>query len=160
MLIQTQKTSLYEQDYHLWLLKTVESLRKNDFENLDLENLIEEVESLGKSDQHAISSYLMRLCEHLLKVKYWDSERELCLRGWMVEITNFRIQIQERLEASPSLNRFLEENFAKQYKNGRKLFLQASELTAAQIPLEPCFSLEQSLDETWLPTGNLENPKI
>lgn len=160
MLIQTQKTSLYEQDYHLWLLKTVESLRNNDFKNLDLENLIEEIESLGKSDQHAISSYLMRLCEHLLKIKYWDSERERCLRGWTVEIANFRIQIQERLETSPSLKRFLAENFSKQYQNGRQLFLKASDFPSSNIPVEPVFSLDQSLDEDWLPEMGSESSQV
>ena len=159
MLVQTEtdQISLYENDYNLWLIKTLDQLRNHDFEKLDLENLIEEVESLGKSDQHAISSYLMRLCEHLLKVKYWESERARCLRGWMVEITNFRIQIQERLEASPSLRHFLEENFAKQYKNGRKLFLQATDFPLIQIPLDPCFTLEQSLDETWFPLPEIQS---
>lgn len=159
MLIKTEtdQISLYETDYNLWLIKTVETLRNHDFASLDLENFIEEVESLGKGDQHAISSFLMGLCGNLLKIKYWDSERERCLRGWMVEITNFRIQIQERRENSPSLKRFLEANFTKQYQNGRKLFLQASELPAAQIPLEPCFSLEQSLAEICFPLPKIES---
>ncbi len=70
--------SLYETDYQLWLNKTVEQLRSHDFYNIDLESLIEELESLGKSDKRAISSYLMRLCEHLQKEKHWYSEREMC----------------------------------------------------------------------------------
>jgi hypothetical protein len=63
------KSSLYETDYQLWLDQTVKQLRSHDFSNIDLENLIEEIESLGKSDKRAVSSYLMRLCEHLLKMK-------------------------------------------------------------------------------------------
>lgn len=144
--------SLYDDDYALWLAETVQQLRAQDFKNLDLEHLIDEVESLGKRDQQAIASYLMRLCEHLLKVRYWETERDRCLRGWLVEIANFRIQIEMCLEDSPSLKRFLAANFQKQYQNGRKLFLKASDLPAAQIPLEPEFSLEQCLDENWLPT--------
>jgi Domain of unknown function DUF29 len=153
MVSETKATliSLYETDYQLWLEKTVRQLRSHDFDNIDLENLIEEIESLGRSDKHAVSSYLMRLCEHLLKVKYWESERDLCFRGWNLEITNFRIQIQEKVETSPSLSPFLDHNFVKQYKNGRKLFLIASELDAKLIPEEPCFTLEQALDEDWLP---------
>jgi hypothetical protein len=60
--------SLYDSDYQLWLDQTVAQLRSQDFGNLDLENLIEEIESLGKSDKRALSSDLMRLCEHLLKL--------------------------------------------------------------------------------------------
>jgi len=150
-LVNSRKPSLYEQDYLCWVEKTVEQLKSRDFDHLDLDNLIEEVESLGRSEKHAVSSYLMRLCEHLLKVKYWETERAHCLREWNVEITNFRIQIQAELESSPSLKTFLQSRFAKDYKNGRKLFLKASELDPESIPEQPCFTLEQALEEDWLP---------
>ncbi|NJO75876.1 MAG: DUF29 domain-containing protein, partial [Leptolyngbyaceae cyanobacterium RM1_406_9] len=125
------KSSLYEMDYQLWLDQTVKQLRSHDFNNIDLDNLIEEIESLGKSDKRAISSYLRKLCEHLLKLNYWTSEREVCFRGWDIEITNFRLQIQAILEDSPSLRNYLDENFAREYGNGRKLFLKASGLNLA-----------------------------
>lgn len=149
--IKVKSVSLYERDYQLWLDKTAAELRSQDFSSLDLENLIEEIESLGRSEKHAISSYLMRLCEHLLKIKYWESERESCFRGWDLEVTNFRLQIQAQLEISPSLKSFLQDNFPKQYQNGRKLFLKASRLDSKIIPEEPDFTLEQALDEDWLP---------
>ncbi|MBP0031320.1 DUF29 domain-containing protein [Roseofilum sp. Guam] len=145
--------SLYDQDYHLWLEQTLIQLRSHNFEGVDLDHLIEELESLGKREKRAISSYLMRLCEHLLKIQYWEAERERCFRGWNTEITNFRIEIAEELESSPSLNVFLEENFVKQYQNGRKLFLKASELDEGLIPYSPKFTLEQALDENWLPNN-------
>ncbi|PSO48447.1 MAG: DUF29 domain-containing protein [Cyanobacteria bacterium SW_9_44_58] len=143
--------TLYETDYQRWIEKTLNQLGSHNFNNIDLENLIEELDSLGRSEKRAIASYLMRLCEHLLKIKYWDSQRNACIRGWNVEIANFRIQIQEYLEASPSLKQFLEENFVKQYCNGRKLFLKASEIDPGLIPETPEFTLEQALDEDWLP---------
>ncbi|MEE3716929.1 DUF29 domain-containing protein [Tumidithrix elongata RA019] len=145
------KCSLYETDYQLWLDRTIDQLRSRDLSNIDLDNLIEEIEGLGKSDKRAISSYLMRLCEHLLKIAYWDSERDSCFRGWDVEVTNFRLQIKVILKDSPSLKSWLNENFALEYKNGRKLFLKASGLDATLIPEEPCFTLEKALDEDWLP---------
>jgi hypothetical protein len=98
---------LYDTDYQRWLEQTVAQLKARDFSNLDLENLIEEIESLGRSEKHAISSYLRRLCEPLLKIQYWDPERETCLRGWKLEVRNFHLQIEEQLEASPSLQSFL-----------------------------------------------------
>ncbi len=125
-------------------------LKAQEFRQIDLENLIEEIESLGRSEKRAISSDLMRLCEHLLKIKYWESEREYCFREWDLEVANFRLQIQELLETSPSLKLFLQDNFSKQYQNGRKLFLKASELSDKLIPVEPWFTLEQALDKDWL----------
>lgn len=149
--VKAKSPLLYDTDYQLWLNNTVTQLKARDFSNLDLEILIEEIESLGRSEKHAISSYLMQLCEHLLKIKYWEAERDMCLRGWKLEVRNFRLQIQEELEASPSLNSFLQDVFAKQYRNGRKLFLDASDLSDKLIPEDADFSLEQALDEDWLP---------
>ncbi|WP_316435670.1 DUF29 family protein [Leptolyngbya sp. NK1-12] len=71
-------------------------------------------------------------------------------QGWNVEVANFRLQIQALLNASPSLRNFLQNTFSEQ-KNGRKLFLKASELDATQIPEEPWFTIEQVLDGNWLP---------
>ena len=147
-----QASHLYQSDYQLWLAETAQKLRSQDFGNLDLDNLIEEVESLGRRERNAISSYLMRLCEHLLKIRYWESERDYCLRRWSREVNNCRIAIQRELESSPSLWSFLQDCFDKEYKNGRKLFLNASGLDAQFIPDQPFFSLEQALDEDWLPS--------
>jgi hypothetical protein len=149
--VKAKSTSLYDADYQLWLDQTVAQLKAHNFSNLDLENLIEEIESLGKSDKRAISSYLMRLCEHFLKLRYWEAERDNCFRAWKLEVANFRLQIQAILKDSPSLKNHLRENFGLEYRNGRTLFLNASELDARLIPQEPDFTLEQALDEDWLP---------
>ncbi|MCT7968514.1 DUF29 domain-containing protein [Laspinema sp. D1] len=142
---------LYDTDYQLWLEQTIAQLQTHDFSHIDLENLIEEITSLGKRDKRAICSDLMRLCEHLLKVKYWQQERETCIRGWTLEIRNFRLQIQLILKDSPSLKNYLQENFIQEYQNGRKLFLDATGFNSEFIPEDPCFSLEQVLDQDWLP---------
>lgn len=146
-----KQLSLYDRDYQLWLEQTVADLRSQNFHNLDLENLIEEIESLGKRDKRAVTSYLRRLCEHLLKIKYWQSERETCFRGWDVEVSNFRLNIDALLKDSPSLKNCLSENFVSEYKSARKLFLKASQLDAAIVPQEPECTLDEALDEDWLP---------
>jgi len=142
---------LYDTDYQLWLDKVVAQLRAQDFGNIDLENLIEEVESLGRSDKRAISSYLMRLCEHILKLKYWESERETCFRGWVLEINNFRSEIESILQDSPSIKPFLDRSFTSAYEKSRKNLLKVLQSLTEVIPQEPEFTLEQALNEDWLP---------
>lgn len=66
--ISLKQASLYDTDYQLWLEQTVADLRSQNFHNLDLKNLIEEIESLDKRDKRAIDSYLRHLLEHLLKI--------------------------------------------------------------------------------------------
>ena len=101
----TETRSLYEQDYYLWLDKTVEDLSQQNYQAIDWENLIEEVKCLGKSEQRALRSYLTRLLEHLLKRCYVDLPE--CYKGWEIEIRNFRNEIAEILIDSPSLKNYL-----------------------------------------------------
>jgi hypothetical protein len=65
----------YEEDYYLWTKEMVEVLKNKDYSSVDWDNLIEEIEDMGKSQKRAVESLLMRLTEHLLKLKYWDAER-------------------------------------------------------------------------------------
>ena len=146
-----QPKSLYDQDYQLWLDETAAYLQSRNFDALDLENLIEEIESLGGSDKRSLSSYLMRLCEHFFKLCYWESDRDRCFRGWDLEISNFRVRVHLILRNSPSLRRYLEENFLADYSNARRIFLKASHFKKETIPEQPWFTLEQVLDPDWLP---------
>ncbi|MEN9216321.1 MAG: DUF29 domain-containing protein [Gloeomargarita sp. HHBFW_bins_162] len=118
--------------------------------NVDLENLIEELSDLGRSERNAISSDLMRLCEHLLKLQYWEAERQRCYRGWFVEIRNFRKEIMRCLHMSPSLQPWLSNIFLEEYQSGRLLFLDGSGLPHDQVPQMPPFTPELALDEDWL----------
>ena len=106
--------NLYEQEISLWIEDTINKLKTRDHDNLDWENLIEEVESLGKSQRKAVRSFLVRLLEHLLKRCYVPMSD--CYRGWEIEIRNFRQRLQIELEDSPSLKTFLREIFAKSYE--------------------------------------------
>ncbi len=95
---------LYESDYSLWVLETVKQLQNRDSQSLDLENLIEEVGDLSRRDQKKLKSLLRRLLEHLLKLKYWQSEVVRNQARWKGEILNFRQQIRDELQDSPSLS--------------------------------------------------------
>jgi len=101
---QQKQQQLYETDYHLWVLETVKQLQNGEFEAIDWENLIDEVSDLSRREKRRLESLLTRLFEHLLKLKYWDSQREWNQAHWQGEIRNFRIQIRRNLRESPSVN--------------------------------------------------------
>jgi uncharacterized membrane-anchored protein YjiN (DUF445 family) len=147
---QKQK-SLYDTDYNLWILETVEKLKKKNFQSIDLENLIEEVLSLSKRDKRKLQSLLKRLIEHLLKLKYWESEIRRNQNHWKREIRNFRQQIKAELTDSPSLKDYLVEIFDDCYQNGKRLASDVSGLSLNTFPEKPLATLEQILDENWLP---------
>ena len=149
--LEKLKISLYDTDYNLWLEETVKQLQDKDFNAIDWENLIEEIASLGRSDKRAIKSLLTRLFEHLLKLVYWESERDYNQNHWKREIRNFRKQIRDDLKTSPSLKRYLREVFEECYQDSRELVSDSSELPLDTFPTSPVGSVEQVLDEDWLP---------
>jgi len=123
---QVEALSLYEQDFLLWSEDTAAKLKVRDFENLDLENLIEEVESLGRSNRKELSSRLIRLLEHLLKRIYVNLPENY--RGWEDTIRHQRTELYLLLKDSPSLKTIWSErlnqaweialkNVRKNYKN-------------------------------------------
>lgn len=74
--IQPITQTLYDQDYYLWLRTTINQLRTSQFSSVDLDNLIEELEDMGSSQKRTVKSLLIPLFEHLLKLTYWNVERE------------------------------------------------------------------------------------
>ena len=62
--------TLYETDFHLWLEETAQALRDGNLERLDRENLLEEIQAMGRSDRRAIRRNLEQLLMHLLKWHY------------------------------------------------------------------------------------------
>jgi hypothetical protein len=149
--IKTENKSLYETDYNLWVLDTVKKLENRDLDSLDWENLIEEVLGLSRSDKRKLESLLTRLIEHLLKLGYWETEKERNRKHWKGEIINFRKQIKRLLRDSPSLKPYLKSVFEECYQDGREITTEKSELPLSTFPEEPIASLEQILDENWLP---------
>ncbi|WP_353931172.1 DUF29 domain-containing protein [Okeanomitos corallinicola TIOX110] len=143
--------TLYDQDYYLWIKTTINQLRTGQFSAVDLENLLEELETLGRSQKRTIQNLLINLIEYLLKLKYWDQERERNQGHWKGEIRKFRTQIKDYLQDSPSLKPYILEIFDECYQEARKLVSDSSQLSLDTFPLIPIGSLEQILDEDWFP---------
>ncbi|WP_017293795.1 DUF29 domain-containing protein [Geminocystis herdmanii] len=149
-LIKNQ-TNLYDTDYNLWVLETVKKLENHDFNSVDWDNLIEEVLGLSRSDKRKLESLLMRLIEHLLKLGYWETEKERNRGHWEGEIINFRKQIKRLLKDSPSLKLYLKDFLEECYQDSRTIVSKKSQLPLYTFPEEPIAPLEQILDENWLP---------
>lgn len=153
MLAQSPRATetLYDQDYYLWLKTTINQLRANQFSQVDLENLLEELETMGRSEKHKIENLLVKLFEHLLKLQFWQGERERNQGHWKGEIREFRRQINKQLKSSPSLKPYILEIFEGCYEDARKEASDRSQLSLETFPVISIGSLEQILDENWFP---------
>jgi hypothetical protein len=134
------KNNLYEQDFNLWINETVKALKTKNVAAMDWDNLIEEIEDMGKSQKNALESYLQRLIEHLLKLQYWTEEKERCYRGWRSEVVNFRNRIKRILKKNPSLNNYLIEVYSDIYEDAI-----ATMSEQFHIPLNETIELEKVL---------------
>ncbi|WP_373526259.1 DUF29 domain-containing protein [Nostoc sp.] len=153
-IIQLATQTLYDQDYYLWLRTTINQLRTGQFSVVDLDNLLEELETMGRREKRAIESLLIKLLEHLLKLKCWDNERERNQGHWKGEIRTFRREIKKALKDSPSLKPYILEIFDECYQDARTEATDRSQLPIDIFPVIPIGSLEQILDENWFPEYN------
>jgi len=138
----------YDTDFYQWTQAQAAHLRAKEWPALDIDHLAEEIESLGASDRRALRSYLMRLSQHLLKWRYLPQRRG---ESWQQSIDNARLQIELIVEDSHSLRDFLPEAFAWAYPRARKEAAKETRLPLTTFPEACPWSLEQVLDEDFLP---------
>ena len=108
---------LHDRDFNLWIEETIKTIKNKDVSNMDWENLLEEIEDVGASQKRALDSYVQRLIEHILKLKYWHSEKERNERGWRTEVVNFRNRINRILKKNPSLKNYLRSEYTDNYND-------------------------------------------
>jgi hypothetical protein len=123
----------YEHDFSAWLQQQAEALRAKDWPALDVDNLIEELETLGRSERNALWSHLRILLMHLLKWRYQPERRT---RSWRGSITRARQQVTRRLQ-QPSLRRELPDFITEAYIDARRLAADETGLPLATFP-EAC----------------------
>ena len=153
MLTQT----LYDKDFHQWIEKTINQLEQRDFNNLDINHLIEELKDLGKSDKNALESNLVILLAHLLKLKIQADTPDTMKASWYRSVIEHRERLLMQLENIPSLKSYLPTILNISYPKGRKIAIKESKLATFGIaipdekdyPLTCPFSLEQILNEDY-----------
>jgi hypothetical protein len=136
---------LYEIDSYLWLEETIKILKTKNLEYLDLDNLIEELESLGRSDFNKVRSLLRQIIIHLLLLEYWQQEYERNYRHWESEIIAFRDDLNHNLTAS--LKNKLTLDLEEIYLVALKFVIKKTGLSKNLFPDNSPYSLQQLLDD-------------
>lgn len=150
---------LYDEDFPLWAERQAELLRAGRFDELDLENLIDEVEDLSRRERETVESFTETIIEHLLKLTYSPVSRPR--RGWLNTLDRQRRQLARKLTAT--LRNHLEGVLPRLYADLRRPV--ARSLGADRVPPETLpeacpYTLEQILDPDWYPKNihGLEDP--
>jgi Domain of unknown function DUF29 len=138
----------YDDDFFAWTQEQARLLRAGELTDVDVENLAEEIESVGRSDRREIRNRLTVLLSHLLKWQFQPKRRGA---SWSVTIWEQRLQINSIIEDSPSLRPFFVEVLAKSYENARGVAARETRMQLGAFPAECPFTPEQILSEDFLP---------
>jgi hypothetical protein len=140
----------YDQDFYGWLVHNARLLREGRLSAVDAEHIAEELEDMGKSQKRALASHLRVLLIHLLK---WRCQPQRRGPSWRVSIRNARDRIAAIVEDSPSLGQLPRDVFLQEYARARKYAADETGLDLSSFPDAPPFSLDQVLEEDFLPDG-------
>ena len=141
---------LYDQDFYAWTQEQAALLREGVLHDLDVTNLAEEIESLGKSDRRALGSHLRNLVMHLLK---WHAQPGGRHTGpsWRQSIRNARAEIAVIVEDSPSLRREVSGLLVRWYPLARLDAADETGLPLATLPEACPWTAAQVLDDAFWP---------
>jgi len=95
---------LYNKDFYQWIMENVELLKNKEFDLVDWEHVIEELESMGRSELRSVISFMTVILEHLYKYEHFR-ESETMGDGWIDSIDSSRIELEWLFNDSPSLKR-------------------------------------------------------
>jgi hypothetical protein len=136
----------YDTDFYQWTQQQADLLRQGALSALDRENLAEEIESMGKSGQRAVESYLRNILLHLLKWQYQPERRG---NSWRLSIRDGRHQVAKRLRESPSLKPKIADMVTDEYPLVREYAANETGLPLVTFPEQCPLTVEEITGDYW-----------
>ena len=90
----------YDKDFYGWVNEQAQLIKSGALAQLDVDNLLEEVESMGRSELEQLETRLELLVMHLLK---WRFQSDRQSRSWLLTIKEQRQRINRLISRSPSI---------------------------------------------------------
>lgn len=143
-------SQLYEKDFYAWANEQAALLRAGKLGLADIENIAEEIESMGRSEKRELASRLTVLLLHLLK---WQFQPSLRGASWEATILVQRIKLADHLTDNPSLKPRLLDATAGAYRLASIQAAAETGMNRTTFPPTCPWSSEQLLDQDFWPTG-------
>jgi hypothetical protein len=140
--------SNYDQDFYGWTQEQADLLKAGRLDDLDIANLIEEVETMGRSEKRALESRLTVLLVHLLKWKHQPARRG---RSWTLTIVGQRIKFDRVLKDNPGLKPQLSDIVNNAYRLAKVNAAKETKLDMDVFASECPWTLEQITDDGFFP---------
>ena len=143
-----QAPNLYEQDFLSWIEAQAKALMDRQVAALDWDNLVEEIESMGRSQRNELKSRLRVLLMHLIK---WHWQPEKRSTSWQLTIKEQRLSLRDLLEMSPSLRPSLSVLLPRAWQDASSSAALETGLNESIFPEICPWSMEDVLLDGWLP---------
>ncbi|MEJ7806134.1 MAG: DUF29 domain-containing protein [Telluria sp.] len=139
---------LYDTDIVAWAEQQAAFLRRGEWSRLDIANLAEEIEDVGKSEQRELHSRMAVLLSHLLK---WQFQPDLRGKSWRSTIALQRRLIARRVRKTPSLKHLLvDEQWLEDVWEEAATFA-IGETGIDEFPEDPIWTVDNILDPAFFP---------
>ncbi len=138
----------YDKDFYAWTMHNAALIRQGKFSQVDVENVAEEIESMGRSDKRELVSRLGVLIAHLLK---WEFQPERRGNSWKATIKVQRLRVKRLLEESPSLKHELESKLADAYKLAVLIAAEETQFLETTFPKKCPYDFSQCMRENFFP---------
>jgi hypothetical protein len=136
-------------DFLLWIEGQRALLRNKQFDQLDLDTLIGELDAMGGNVRRELKSRLETLMMNLLKCQFQPEPKS---RAWLAAVREQRSEIERILEQSPSLGSVIAEYADHVYKPAFERAGAETGIPRAAFPQANPYTKEQLLDPDFVPT--------
>ena len=140
------KSSLYDKDFYAWSQEQAALLRAGKAGEADLENIAEEIESMGKTEKRELISRLTILLLHLIKWRFQPTMRG---RSWRLSIEGQRLDIKDLLEDNPSLTPIVAASVAHAWRRALIEAERQTGLSASTFPAQCPWDAQELLSDFW-----------
>lgn len=152
-------SQLYDKDYLLWVDKNLKLLREKAYEFVDWDNLLQEIEDMGRSELRACISYMAVILEHMYKWDFYRDKTSAGLRdgghGWIKSIKNSRYRLNLVIERNPSLKTKIESMVEEAWKEAKpsiveSLYNLGVDIEIEDLPEKCPYSYRQAMERNLL----------
>ena len=138
----------HDEDFYGWAMANVSLLKKGKYKEADMDKIIEEMETLGRSNKRELVSRSGVLIAHLLK---WQYQSDIRNASWEGTIERQRIEIDDLLSENPSLKSHIQEVIPKAYKYAFSILKEETPIDLKLLPAECPYIFEQIMDDAFYP---------
>ena len=139
----------HEKDFYGWVLTNARLLKQKKYDEADMDKIIEEIETLGRSNKRELVSRSGVLIAHLLK---WQYQAAIRNSSWEGTIERQRIEINDLLDENPSLKSHIQEALPKAYKYALSILKEETPIDLKLLPSQCPYTFDEIMDEGFYPS--------